>query len=144
MPKVLKAVAMERCIGCYSCMFACARSVHNSVSWSRSGIRVRSLGGLTAGFEAIYCLACPSTPCVSICPSGALEKRPGGGVKYKRELCLRCGYCASACPVDAIVMDNETGEPVVCLHCGGCVPFCPHNCLAMVNSSEKKIGEGTK
>jgi len=130
--KVLKAVAMERCIGCYSCMFACARMVHAALSWSRSGIRVRSRGGLTAGFEANYCLACPKPACAAVCPSGALRERRGGGVRYRRELCLRCGDCAHACPVSAIELDGETGEPVLCLHCGHCVPFCPHGCLAMV------------
>ena len=142
--KVLKAVAMERCIGCYSCMFACARIVHDSLSWSRSGIRVRSLGGLTAGFEASYCLACPLPPCIDACPSGALTEVQGGGVRYQRELCLRCGHCAPACPVNAIRLDGETGEPVVCLHCGGCVPFCPHACLAMVGNTENTQGEAIK
>lgn len=136
MAKILRAVAMERCIGCYSCMFACARMVHNAFSWSRSGIHIRSVGGLTAGFEANYCLACPETPCVRACPSGALGHRKGGGVVYHRELCLRCGSCATACPVNAIKLDGETGEPVVCLHCGRCVSFCPHDCLAMVNAKE--------
>ena len=143
MPKVLKAVAMERCIGCYSCMFACARIVYDSLSWSRSGIRVRSLGGLTAGFEASYCLACPLSPCIDACPSGALKKFPGGRVRYQRELCLRCGRCASACPVNAIRLDGETGEPVVCLHCGRCVPFCPHACLAMVDATGNTVAEET-
>lgn len=134
MAKVLKAVAMERCIGCYSCMLACARMVHHVFSWSRSGIHVRSLGGLTAGFEASYCLACPQPPCVDACPSGAMDERAGRGVVYQQELCLRCALCAQACPVNAIRMDQETGEPVVCLQCGRCVPFCPHACLAMVGA----------
>ena len=141
LPKVLKAVAMERCIGCYSCMFACSRIVHDSLSWSRSGILVRSLGGLSAGFEASYCLACPLPPCADACPSGALTKFPGGGVRYHRELCLLCGRCASACPVNAIRLDAETGEPVLCVHCGNCVPFCPHACLAMVDAAENTVTE---
>ena len=133
-PKILKAVAMERCIGCYSCMLGCARLVHQSLSMVRSGIQVRSLGGLTAGFEARYCLACNPAPCVEACPTGAFEQRAGGGIRYKQKRCLRCGLCAEACPVDVVIMDNESGEPVVCLHCGRCVAFCPHDCIAMVQS----------
>jgi formate hydrogenlyase subunit 6/NADH:ubiquinone oxidoreductase subunit I len=48
-------------------------------------------------------------------------------------LCIRCGKCARACPVQAIHVDKENGMPRVCVHCGRCVPFCPHECLALVD-----------
>ena len=48
----------------------------------------------------------------------------------KRKLCIKCGECATACPVDAIYLD-ATIEPFVCIHCGKCVTFCPHECLEM-------------
>jgi len=58
-----------------------------------------------------------------------------------KSLCIRCGECAKACPVDAIYMEPETNLPYVCIHCGRCVPFCPHNCLELVNSPhEDKAG----
>jgi ferredoxin len=46
----------------------------------------------------------------------------------RKKLCIRCGECASACPVDAVYLAPD-GEPFVCIHCGRCVPFCPHDCL---------------
>jgi len=46
----------------------------------------------------------------------------------RKKLCISCGACAKACPVDAIYLDT-TGEPFVCIHCGKCVPYCPHDCL---------------
>jgi Fe-S-cluster-containing hydrogenase component 2 len=61
-------------------------------------------------------------------------QRKGGGVIVKKKLCIRCGDCAEACPVDAIYLD-DTDEPFVCIHCGRCVPFCPHDCLEMVKVS---------
>jgi ferredoxin len=48
----------------------------------------------------------------------------------KMKLCIQCGECAEACPVDAIYLD-ATSNPYVCIHCGQCVPFCPHDCLEM-------------
>jgi ferredoxin len=51
-------------------------------------------------------------------------------VIVRKNLCIRCGECARACPVDAIYLD-PTQEPFVCIHCGRCVPFCPHDCLEM-------------
>ena len=62
----------------------------------------------------------------------------------KKKLCIRCGACARACPVDAIYLD-PSGEPFVCIHCGRCVEFCPHDCLEMVEApASMKVDEGRK
>ncbi len=129
--KRLKAVRMERCIGCHCCSLACARLVHQRLSWETAGVRIQSSGGLSTGFQTRLCLACDPAPCVQACPTGAYHQRPGGGVLVKMDLCSRCGACAAACPVAAVTLD-ETGRPYVCIHCGRCVPFCPHECLALV------------
>ncbi len=128
--KVLRASKMERCIGCQSCSLACARLVHGKLSWNTAGVRIASSGGITAGFEAKLCMACDPAPCVKACPTGAFKQRPGGGVIFKRELCIECGRCAEACPIDAIFLDSHN-HPYVCIHCGQCVAFCPHGCLEM-------------
>ena len=128
--KQLTAPRMERCIGCHSCSLACARLVHKQVSWDTAGIRISSSGGLSTGFVASLCLACDPAPCVEACPTGAYSQRKGGGVVVKRKLCIQCGKCAAACPVDAIYLDHE-GWPYVCIHCGRCVEYCPHDCLEL-------------
>jgi Fe-S-cluster-containing hydrogenase component 2 len=127
----LIAPRMERCIGCHSCSLACARQVHQRLSWDTAGIRIHSAGGMSTGFEARTCLACLPAPCSEACPTGAYAQRRGGGVIVRKKLCISCGACVAACPVDAIFRD-ATGEPFVCLHCGRCVPFCPHDCLEMM------------
>ena len=134
--KLLSAVRMDRCIGCHSCSLACARLVHKQFSWNAAGIHIKSSGGLSTGFEASLCLGCDPAPCAAACPTGAFSQRKGGGVKVKAALCIRCGKCAAACPVQAVHMDAESGEPCVCLHCGQCVPFCPHGCLEMKEIAE--------
>lgn len=63
------------------------------------------------------------------CPTGALIDRKGGGVKVLKKLCIKCGECATACPVDGIFR-NQLNEIFVCVHCGMCVDFCPQGCLA--------------
>jgi len=126
--KILTTPRMERCIGCHSCSLACARLVHKRLSWDTAGIRIRSSGGLSTGFEARTCLACDPAPCVAVCPTGAYSQRKNGGVVVRKKLCIRCGDCAKACPVDAIYLD-ASGEPFVCIHCGRCVQYCPHDCL---------------
>jgi len=140
--KRLKAVRMERCIGCHCCSLACARLVHQRLSWETAGVRIQSSGGLSTGFQARLCLACDPAPCAQVCPTGAYRQRPGGGVLVKLDLCSRCGACAKACPVAAVTLD-ETGRPYVCIHCGRCVPFCPHECLALVeNRTHQEVSHG--
>jgi Fe-S-cluster-containing hydrogenase component 2 len=140
--KKLSTPYMARCIGCHSCALACARLVHKKLSWTTSGIQIRSSGGLSTGFEASLCHACEPASCAAACPTGACVQRPGGGVKKNAGLCLRCGKCAAACPLDAVHVDVESGEPYVCIHCGRCVPFCPHDCLALTNiPGTEKSGE---
>lgn len=130
--KILRPSRMDRCIGCHSCSLACARQVHKLLSWSCAGIRIRSAGGITTGFDATVCVACEPAPCVAACPTGAYSQREGGGVVVRRELCIHCGACAAACPVDAVYL-SEDNVPYVCIHCGRCVPFCPHACLELVD-----------
>ena len=136
--KILQAVHMERCIGCHSCSLACARLVHKVLSWDHCGIRIKSSGGMSTGFEAQLCVACDPAPCVAACPTGSFSPRKGRGVKVDRALCIRCGECARACPVDAIHLSREDNTPHVCLHCGRCVAYCPHHCLALNDVSERR------
>ncbi len=128
--KILTSPRMDRCIGCHSCSLACARIVHKRISWTTTGIRIHSTGGMSTGFTSKRCLACNPAPCAAACPTGAFSDRKGGGVIVKKKLCIHCGQCATACPVDAIYLD-KTDEPFVCIHCGRCVEFCPHDCLEM-------------
>lgn len=132
--KILRAARMERCIGCYSCSLACARLVHKQLSWTNCGIRISTAGGVSTGFEAKLCVACDPAPCTAVCPTEALTQRKGGGVKVNREVCIRCGKCASACPVEAIHIGVDDGLPYLCIHCGRCVAFCPHNCLELADA----------
>jgi Fe-S-cluster-containing dehydrogenase component len=131
MSKILKAPGMNKCIGCYSCMLACARTIHKSFSPRLSAIQVRSRGGLQSKFAAHICIGCTEPPCAAACPTGALIPRPGGGVKFFTDKCDACGACGTACVVKVIHFEKGTGRPVICIQCGTCSRFCPHQCLAM-------------
>ena len=82
--KIFTTPRMERCIGCHSCSLACARLVHQRLSWDMAGIRIASSGGLSTGFEARTCLACTQAPCAAACPTGAYSQRRGGGVIVRK------------------------------------------------------------
>lgn len=130
--KVLKAMQMNRCIGCLSCMITCAGVNQQDHSILKSAIRIKTSGGLSGKFIAIVCQACQGdVPCAEVCPTGALVKRKGGGVTLDKDKCDGCQRCVTACTVDAIYFDPETRKPIVCKHCGVCARFCPHGCLQL-------------
>ncbi len=132
--KILTVTRIERCIGCHVCSMSCARLVHGLLSWQVAGIRIKSAGGISTGFEASYCLACKDPECAKSCPTGAITVRKSGGIRIRKDLCIRCSNCIEACPVNAITV-TDNGFPVVCIHCGLCTKFCPHGCLEMVEAS---------
>lgn len=51
-------------------------------------------------------------------------------LEVNTETCAKCGACAERCPMDVIVMDEQSGYPVIggdmmCMTCGQCAYVCP-------------------
>ncbi len=120
----------ERCVGCQSCMFACARR-QGEAGLSGTCIEVRSVGGMERGFTVIVCRACVNPPCAKVCPTEALVLRKGGGVKLDPSKCIGCGNCRDACIIGAVFCYEETNKPTICIHCGYCTSYCPHGVLEL-------------
>ncbi len=69
-------------------------------------------------------------------------KKPRGKARLLSDTCIACGArCESACPVDAISM-NEKGEPIIllekCIGCTKCVKVCPATALEMFFTPEEQ------
>jgi len=69
-------------------------------------------------------------------------KKPRGKVRLIEGKCIACGArCQSACPVDAVEM-NERGEPIVdlakCIACLKCVKVCPAEALEKFYTPEEQ------
>ncbi len=48
--------------------------------------------------------------------------------------CIGCGSCQSICPVESIVVDEETGyawSDPRCIACGACTVVCPAQCISI-------------
>jgi len=76
----------------------------------------------------------------------AKVKKPRGVARLKPDTCISCGArCESACPVDAVRMD-ENEVPIIsedkCIGCVKCVKVCPADAIFMyLTDEEKKILE---
>ena len=117
-----------RCVGCQSCMFACSRRSGNA-GLSNTCIGVKSAGGISKGYNVIVCRSCENPPCATVCPTGALVPKEGGGVRLKSSKCIGCGLCKDACIIDAVFWNEKDNKPVICIQCGICVKYCPYEVL---------------
>jgi len=132
LPKLMRVVNREQCIGCYSCMSACSRTWENALTVEKSAMRVKNYPGVEGAFSVRICYGCIEPDCAAVCPSGALTPRDGGGVRFEKDRCINCGACVKACVPRALQWDLEELRPIVCHHCGICAAFCPNNVLALV------------
>ena len=94
-----------RCIGCNTCMAACA-SVHRAVG-------LQALPRLTVmrTFEItapIQCRHCEDAPCARVCPVDAITLGDHQ-IDLNEQKCIGCKLCAIACPFGAI---TPSGTPV--------------------------------
>jgi len=135
MAKRLSVVDVDSCVGCQSCMFACARRLGEG-GIAASCIAVRSAGGMSRGFLVVVCRACPDPPCARVCPTDALRVRSGGGVRLSADLCIGCGNCREACPFGAVQWDAAQEKPQICVYCGICASYCPTDVLALEEIEE--------
>jgi Fe-S-cluster-containing dehydrogenase component len=136
MPKRLVAEGINKCIGCFSCMLACAAVNEKSHSINNSRLKIRTKGGLQSKFIAITCRACKEPACFEACKHNALKLRPGGGVICITENCVGCKACVEACVMKAVFFNESTKKAIICKHCGVCTKFCPHGCLKMEDVNE--------
>jgi Fe-S-cluster-containing dehydrogenase component len=68
-------------------------------------------------FSVMRCNHCDNAPCVTICPTVALYRRPDGIVDFDGERCIGCKSCMQACPYDALYIDPETKTAAKCHYC---------------------------
>ncbi|MEW6071267.1 MAG: 4Fe-4S dicluster domain-containing protein [Planctomycetota bacterium] len=137
-------VDTTRCIGCGSCVRACAKENDVPEGYYRTWveryeiakdetINVQSPRGAIAGFlrdgfgpdEAVMkaffvpklCNHCLASACTQVCPVGATFHSPDGVILVDRTHCMGCGYCVQACPYGCRFLNQELGVADKCTLC---------------------------
>ncbi len=66
-------------------------------------------------------------------------------ISYSKNLCISCGECMKACPVDAVKLHREESilDREVCIKAGECAEVCPTNALEIVGK-EMTVDEVVK
>jgi len=102
-----------------------------------------SQGPKTSSESVIQALAAV-TQSAAILKKGFTELDPLVAI-VEPETCTACGDCLTACPYDAISM-NEEGDrhfavigAMTCKGCGGCVPVCPENAIDLLGYTDAEI-----
>ena len=136
-------VDTTRCIGCGSCVRACAAENDVPEGFCRTWVEryeideahrvhVDSPKGAIDGFSKNLvvtepvakgffvpklCNHCRASACTQVCPVGASFHSPDGVVLIDRSRCVGCGYCVQACPYGCRYIDHDLGTADKCTLC---------------------------
>jgi Fe-S-cluster-containing hydrogenase component 2 len=125
-------VTPNRCTACRTCELAC--SFRHGQPKAPAIPRLRAFDGGEEGKNVILtCFQCDDAACVTVCPTGALERTNGtGAIVVDERKCIGCTACTIACPFGQIEMDPMRAKAFKCDLCGGdpaCAAFCPTKAL---------------
>jgi len=131
------------CIGCQACVIACKEQHQLPVDINRCRIAFEPTAEMVgSAFSFKTCYQCHHAKCKDVCQTGALYKESCTGiVKYDATKCTLCGDCITACPFEAIIMNDKQRRTEKCDLCSGldtgmaidqaCIKACPYGLLQL-------------
>jgi Fe-S-cluster-containing dehydrogenase component/formate-dependent nitrite reductase membrane component NrfD len=129
------------CIGCHACTTACKQENDVPLGVNRTWVKYVETGTFPQTrrqIAVLRCNHCAEPPCVEVCPTTAMFRRPDGIVDFDTARCIGCKACLQACPYDAIYIDPEEHVAEKCNFCAhrvdrgllpSCVVVCPTESL---------------
>jgi len=129
-------IDQSRCIGCHACTVACKSENGVPVGNFRTWVKYTERGEfpeVKRSFAVLRCNQCTHAPCITICPTNALEKRADGIVDVNPAACIGCKSCMHGCPYDALYINEDNGTAEKCHFCAhrterGLAPACAVVC----------------
>lgn len=134
-------IDQRSCIGCHACTVACKSENEVPLGVFRTWVKYVEKGefpNTRRHFLVERCNHCANSPCVEICPTQALFKRPDGIVDFDKSRCIGCKACMEACPYEAIYIDPVSHTAAKCNFCAhridqglqpACVTVCPEEAI---------------
>jgi Fe-S-cluster-containing dehydrogenase component/formate-dependent nitrite reductase membrane component NrfD len=134
-------IDQRACIGCHACTVACKEEHEVPLGVFRTWVKYVERGTYPETrrfFSVLRCNHCDNAPCVTICPTVALYRRPDGIVDFDSTRCIGCKSCLQACPYDALYIDPSTHTAAKCNYCAhrvevglepACVIVCPERAI---------------
>jgi Fe-S-cluster-containing dehydrogenase component/formate-dependent nitrite reductase membrane component NrfD len=134
-------IDQRKCIGCHACTVACKEENQVPLGAFRTWVKYVERGAypdVRRYFSVLRCNHCDDAPCVTICPTVALYRRPDGIVDFDNARCIGCKSCMQACPYDALYIDPDTRTAAKCHYCAhrievglepACVVVCPEQAI---------------
>jgi Fe-S-cluster-containing dehydrogenase component len=134
----------SRCIGCQSCLQACAEcDTHRGVSMIHLETIKRSDSVQTA---PQVCMHCEDPICARVCPADAIKKTPDGVVQSSlKPRCIGCSNCVVSCPFGVPKYRAEIDQMMKCDMCYDrssvgkkpmCATVCPSGALTFTTMEE--------
>jgi Fe-S-cluster-containing dehydrogenase component/formate-dependent nitrite reductase membrane component NrfD len=129
------------CIGCHACTTACKQENEVPLGVNRTWVKYVETGTFPQTrrqIAVLRCNHCAEPPCVEVCPTSAMFRRPDGIVDFDTSRCIGCKACLQACPYDAIYIDPDAHVAEKCNFCAhrvdrgllpACVVVCPTESL---------------
>ena len=110
-------IDQHRCIGCHACTVACKEEHNIPLGVNRTWVKYVEKGvypDTRRHFAVLRCNHCDDAPCIEICPTVALFRRPDGIVDFDNERSIGCKSCMQACPYDALYIDPDRNTAAKC------------------------------
>jgi len=134
----------SRCIGCESCVNACAEcETHRGESMIHLDFIDRRQ---TTASVPFVCMHCDDPTCAQVCPADAIKKTEDGVVQSSlKPRCIACSNCVVACPFGIPKVMVRQEQMMKCDMCYDrtsagkrpmCATVCPSQALAYVPAAQ--------